>query len=226
MIAKHDLDQLLNQARVYCVGASDAGLKAELYDVLTEFCRDSGVWTQDIVVAYQPNVQTYPLFVPSGQIYDLVGVSDWGTTVPTPTTSTPANASFVPALMPDFDTLVVKNKPQLAGYFVVTVRTNVVLPTDRNMVTDAPDWMLPRYHLGILDGLIAKMMSQPSKSYSNTERGVYHLKRFRDAIAQARVQKLRANTLGGTAWRFPQSYRSVSQQSGVPAIGSANERSF
>ena len=193
---------------------------------MSEFFRDSGVWTQDVSVPYQPGVQIYPLFVSSGQITDLVGVSDWGTTVPSPTVATPPSATFIPALMPDFNTLLVKNPPNIAGYYLVTVKCNVALPTDKHMVPDAPDWFLPRYHLGVLDGLLGKMMFQPQKSYSNSVTGAYHLKRFRDAIAQARVQKMRANTSGSAAWRFPQAFRSVSQQSGVPAIGSANERSF
>lgn len=226
MIAKQDFEQLMNQAKVKLVGASDVGLKGEFYDVLSEFFRDSKVWTQDITIAYQPNVQIYPLFVSEGIITDLVGVSDWGTTVPTPTTPTPPTATFIPALMPDFETLVLKNPPNISGFYLVTVGTNVALPTDRHMVPLAPDWLMPRYHLSLLDGLLGKMMAHPSKSYSNTDHSTYHLKRFRDAIAQARVQKLRANTRGAAAWRFPQQFRSVSQQGGVPAIGSANERSF
>lgn len=225
-INKVDFEQLMNQAKVKLVGASADGLKGEFYDVLSEFFRDTGAWTQDITIQYQPNVQIYPLFVSEGQITALEGVSDWGTVVPSPTTATPPSASFLPALMPDFGTLILKNPPNTAGYCLVTVKTNVALPTDKHMIPLAPDWLLPRYHLTILDGLLGKMMAQPTKSYANATQSIYHLKRFRDGIAQARVQKLRANTQGAGAWRFPQQFRSRSQQSGVPAIGSANERSF
>lgn len=225
-IQKHDFEQLMTQARVKLVGASDAGLKGELFDVFSEFLNDSSAWTQDLPVAYQPQKQDYPLFVSEGQIIRLNGVFDWGTTVPVPGGPPPANSVPVPALMPDIGTLIVKNPPQASGYFLVTVTTNVALPTDRNMVPVAPDWLLPVWHVGLLDGLLGKMMTQPNKTYSNSTQGAYHLKRFRDAISRARVSKLRANTLGAQAWRFPQQFRTVSQQSGVPAIGSASERSF
>lgn len=225
-INKIDFDQLMKQAQVKIVGASDNGLKGEFYDVLSEFMNDSSIWTQDVTVNYLPNVQVYPLFVPEGQILRLIGVSDWGTTVPTPQTVTPPSASFIPALMQDIGTLVVKNPPTVSGYYQVTLVTNTALPTDRHMVPDAPSWLLPIWHVGLLDGLLGKMMTQPNKSYSNSQQGAYHLKRFRDAIARARVSKLRANTNGSQAWRFPQQFRATSQQSGVPAIGSANERSF
>jgi hypothetical protein len=225
-INRIDYDQMLNQARVKLVGVSDNGLKGELYDVLSEFLNDSSCWTQDVAVQYSPGVQSYPLFVPEGQIIRLVGVSDWGTTVPSPAVVTPPSAAFVPALMPDIGTLVVQNAPNIAGYYLVTLVCNVALPTDKNLMPQAPDWLLPVWHVGILDGLLGKMMTHPQKTYTNDKQGAYHLKRFRDAIARARVSKLRANTVGSAAWRFPQQFRSQSQQSGVPAIGSANERSF
>lgn len=225
-IQKQDFDQLMNQAKVKLIGASEGGLKGEFFDVLSEFLNDSSIWTQDVTVAYQSAVQVYPLFVSEGQIIRLVGVSDWGTTVPSPNTVTPPSATFIPALMADIGTLVVKNPPNNAGYFLVTLVTNVALPTDRNMIPDAPQWLLPIWHVGLLDGLLGKMMTHPGKSYSNPTQGAYHLKRFRDAIARARVSKLRASTNGAAAWRFPQQFRSVSQQGGVPAVGSASERSF
>jgi hypothetical protein len=225
-INKTDFDQLMNQARIKLVGASDAGLLGELYDVLSEFFNDSRSWTQDITVPYQPNTQSYPVQPIEGQIISLVGVSDWGPVVP-PTTIVPnPNTSFVPALMPDLGTLVLMQAPNVSGYYQVTVCTNVSLPTDRHQMPIAPSWVLPIWHVGILDGLLGKMMSQPGKAYANDKQSAYHLKRFRDAIARARIAKMRANTNGAAAWRFPQQFRAASQQSGVPAIGSANERSF
>jgi hypothetical protein len=225
-IHKIDYDQLLNQARVKLIGASDGGLKGELYDVLTEFFNDSSSWTQDVTVPYLPNTQAYPVAVPEGQIIRLVGVSDWGQTVPPIPRVPNPNVSFVPALMPSIGTLVLQQAPNISGYYSVNVVTNVSLPTDRNQMPHGPDWVLPVWHLGILDGLLGKMMTQPGKSYANDKMGTYHLRRFRDAIARARISKLRANTNGAAAWRFPQQFRSTSQQSGVPAIGSASERSF
>lgn len=221
-----DFDQLMNQARIKLVGASDAGLKGELYEVLSEFFNDSSCWTQNLTVPYVAQVQSYPIQPVEGQIIRLVGVTDWGTTVP-PIPSVPnPNTSFVPALMPDVGTLVLMQAPIVAGYYQVTVVANVSLPTTRDQMPIAPSWVLPVWHVGILDGLLGKMLAQPGKSYANDKQSAYHLRRFRDAIARARISKLRANTNGSAAWRYPQQFRSTSQQSGVPAIGSANERSF
>jgi hypothetical protein len=222
---KVDFEHLMKQATVRLTGVAQDALKAEFYDVLSEFFNDSSCWTQDVTVAATPDAYTYPLYVNEGQIIRLVGVVNWGTEVPAPGTI-PQNAQVVAALMPDIGTLVLNHPPISNNYLQVNVVTNVALPTDKHMVPLMPEWVLQVWHVGLLDGLLGKMMTQPGKNYTNLVQGQYHLKRFRDAIARARVSKLRANSVGSQAWRFPQQYRSVSQQGGVPAVGSASERSF
>jgi hypothetical protein len=227
MIQRQDWDQLMNLARVKLVGASDKGLAAEFFDVLSEFLSGTSAWTQDITVPYNTTTRVYPVFVSEGQIIRLLGVADWGSQVPSPNTNPATAVVGAPALLTsDFANIVFKNVPNTTGYFNVSVVVNTKLPTDKHMIPDAPDWLLPVHHAGLLDGLLGRMMTQPEKSYTDKTQGAYHLKRFRDAIGRGRAATLQANTRGGTAWRFPQQFRSTSQQSGVPAIGSANERSF
>ena len=229
-IAKQDFEQIMTQATVKLVGASEGALHAEFYDVLTEFFNDSSCWTDCVTFQYQPNILGYPLNVSEGQIIRLNGVGDWGQTSPLDPTATITPGTpgpvFMPALMPTVGLVYLQNIPSKPGYAQATFTLNCSLPTSRDGVPIAPDWVLPVWHVGLLDGLLGKMMMSPNKSYSNVTQGAYHLRRFRDAIARARVSKLRANTLGSGAWRFPQQFRSLSQQSGVPAIGSSNERSF
>ena len=229
-IAKQDFEQLMTQAVAKLVGVAEGALRAEFYDVLTEFFNDSSCWTEHVTFQYQPNIIGYPLNVSEGQIIRLNGVGDWGPVTPPglTTTITPGlpGPLFMPALMPHIGLVILQNIPDRQGYAQALFTLNCSLPPSRDGVPIAPDWVLPVWHVGLLDGLLGKMMTSPNKSYSNLQQGTYHLKRFRDAIARARVSKLRANTLGSGAWRFPQQFRALSQQSGVPAIGSSNERSF
>lgn len=224
-IASNDYEQLLNQARVKLTGVSDAALRGEFYDVLSEFLNDSSMWKQQITIAYQANVRAYPLNVPEGIILRLDGALDWGPVVPTINPPNP-NVVPMPVLMQDVGTLLMKNTPNAAGYAQVQLVCNTKLPKDNKTAPDAPVTLLPIWHVGLLDGVLGKFMTSPNKSYFNMTLGTYHLKRFRDAIARARVSALRANTNGSQTWRFPQPFRTASQQSGVPAIGSASERSF
>lgn len=224
-IVKQDFEQFMNQARVTLVGASEAGLRGAFYDTLAEFFNDSSSWTQDVVVSAVPGRRHYPLVVNEGQIIRLGGVF----TAPPPTGSgvnTLPGGLFIPALMPEIGELVINHSPSSATQYIASVVCNVSLPTAKDAVPIAPAWVLPVWHVGILDGLLGKMMMQPNKSYSNVQTSAYHLKRFRDAIARARVSKLRANTNGSQAWRFPQQFRANTQQGGVPSVGSTNERIF
>lgn len=214
-ISKTDFEQFINQARIKLIGASETGMKAELYDVLSEFFNDSSCWTQDITMPYVAGQQVFNVSVAEGQIIRLAGVLDWGTTAP-PSVATPgANVSPAAALMRDPGTIVVSKSPTGAGFYQATVVTNVSLPTSREMIPIAPDWVLPIWHVGLLDGLLGKMMGEASKSYTDERKSTYHLKRFRDAIARARVSKLRANTNGTGAWRFPQTFRTTGQGRGA-----------
>jgi hypothetical protein len=220
---------LAAQVKVKLVGVSEAGFKGELYDVLTEFFNDSSCWTQCATINAVPGTTIYPVTVTEGQIIRLNGVTalDVQPSSSLPTSPAPQGTyRFIPALMGEIGLIQLKHSPNTAETYYVDLVTNVSLPTAREMMPIAPDWVLPIWHVGILDGVLGKMMSDPNKSYTSATQAVYHLKRFRDAIARARVSKLRANTIGSAAWRFPQQFRMTSQQGGVPAVGSASERSF
>lgn len=211
MIRKQDFEQFMTQARIKLVGASDAGIKAELYDVLSEFFTNSSCWTETITVAVKEGTSEFSVPSGEGQILRLVGVVD-------------ANNLPVAALMPHVGKVTLQYPTTKDQDLTLMVVKNVDLPTDKNAMPVAPDWVFPRYHVEILDGLLGKMMTSPNKSYSNDSTGVYHLRRFRDGMVRARVAKLRENSFGSQAWRYPQNFRVDTQKSGVPSWG--NGRSF
>lgn len=214
-IAKQDSEQLLKMATVRLPGASDAALKAELYDVLTEFFEDSRCWLESIQFNVVTDETTYQVVPTEGQIIGLVGVLN--------SENTPQHA-----LMPNLGTVILGNRPNVAEaplYYYAIVSKTVVLPTGRDQLPVGPDWVLPRWHVGVLDGLVGRMMSHKDKPYSDEKRSGYHLKKFRNAVAQARVAALRQHTLGAQAWRFPQGFASNTQKFGVPGFA-GSDRSF
>jgi len=95
--------------------------------------------------------------------------------------------------------------PNQAGTYTVTVALTV---TDPVRVTDdfpiLPDWMWDKHYACILDGVLSRMMSQPGKPYSSERLAIYHGRRFRNAIASARVEAMRSNKYRGQNWQFPQ----------------------
>jgi hypothetical protein len=216
MINRQDYEQFLVQAGSKLTGAAMGALKNEFYDVLTEFLNDSSVWTETVqFTTVGDNVTVaYPLQVTEGQIIRLAGVVD-------------SNGTNQPALMFDIGTVTLQYPANTNKTLNATFVKNVYLPLTKDDIPVGPDWLLPIWHVGLLDGILGRMMNTPGRAYSSDVKAAYHLKRFRDAIARARVSKLRANTLGSQAWSFPQGFRTRTQQGGVPSGGSnGNERMF
>jgi hypothetical protein len=202
-VDKKEWQRFINQARMKLPGASDAGLKGELFDTLNDFFGQSSVWLENIDFNVVPNVVDYDLG-PSdgGQIIRLMNV---------------VNVSNVgqPALMPELGKIILSNIPAAPAVYTVTVAKNVALPTDEDSYPIVPDWVISVYGTGILDGLLGRMMTQIAKSYSNATQGMFHLKKFQSAITGARIAALRANTLGTQAWGYPQAYRTRGQKGGI-----------
>lgn len=199
-----EFEQFMTLAEVKLTGASQAGIKAELYDVMKEFFTDSNAWREDIEFQAKANSNSYLLSpATDGQIIRLVGVWD-------------DKGIPVPSFMPEFGTLKLLHGPQNdppAKWFARVVKT-VTHPITREGVPVAPDWALRVYSVSIMDGLLGKMMGQQAKSYSNSTMSGYHLRRFRQAIKVARVEAEAANTVGAQAWAFPR-FAHGSQRGGV-----------
>lgn len=216
MIDKQDLEYLLNQTRVKLTGATDAGIKNELFSVLDEFFDLSSSWHEKVFVNGLTNVPSYGVAPTDGQIIRLgwvVGNSTYPTIAlyNTAIAANPANQGDwtpLPASLADLNTVLLANTFNSPQLLQIDLIKNVVMPTTRDMVPIAPDWVLRVYGRYILDGILGKLMAQPGKSYSNATTSVYHLKRFQDGISRARVAAMRANTYGGQAWTFPRFARS------------------
>jgi len=200
-----EVSQLLTQAQIKLTGASESGIKAELYDVLKEFFGDSSCWQEDINFLPLSGVDLY-LLAPAldGQIIRLVGTWD-------------DKGSPVAAFMRDFGSLQLLFQPQVDATVNFTARVvkTVTLPISRDALPIAPDWTLRVYSVHILDGLIGRMMAQQQKTYSNNTLSAYHLKRFRTGIQLAKVAAERANLKGAQSWSFPRGWGSKSQRGGV-----------
>lgn len=213
MLLEQDVKHLTDQCFVELTGASYAGIKAKMYEVMTEFFNDSSCWRECIPFNAVPNKLDYFLEATEGQIIRLSGVAD-------------VNNTFYAALMPDMNArcIILSHAPNTAQQLFARVVKNV--NARHKEIPIAPEWTLQKWHLAIKHGIIGQLMNEQNKSYSDKKGAIYNLSRFRHYINEARAQSLRANTEGATAWRFPQTFRVKSQQGGVPTIGSGNERVF
>lgn len=222
MLNTNDINTVMNQCRVELTGVSDALLKSAMFEVMDEFFRDTMSWKEQITINVVPidstpqtpedwqQLLTYSLVPEEGQIIGLDGVVN-------------TNGSYVPALMPDTSSVLLKYAPNEAQQYFVCVFKNVGLPLDGRGYPVAPDWVLQKWHLAIKSGILGTIKNQSNKSFSDSSGALYHLKKFRQYIQNARTAILRANTRGAQAWRYPQTFRSISQKGGVPVYGIGND---
>jgi hypothetical protein len=215
-----DVEMFLNNARVHLTGASDAGIKLELFNTIKVFLKDSNSWLEHIRVPVTAGTQEY-LVTPrnGGQIIRIEAIRD-------------GNWFPVKAAMPNIPTLTVyqpvqmttppvsANDTSLGGdkpWWLLAIK-NIDLPRTKEELPVAPDFVLKRYSEAILSGVLSRMMIQPQKSYSNPQLGAYHRKLFLDGIVEARQEAWTQNLFGGQRWIFPQTWRTNNQKGGSVAV--------
>ena len=211
-----DIEYLMNEARANLVGASDSGIRMELFNVIKEFLQDTNAWVEHIELMVTAGTQDYTLLPRTGgQIIRLVGAYN-------------GLRSPVRASMPTFGRLEVLDPIQTTSVaqaasdtsrkattpWLVVVVKNIALPKTSDGFPICPEFVLKVYSTYIKDGLFGKMMAQSARGYSNTALSIYHLKRFRDGISIARDAAWTQNILGGQRWTFPQNFSTHSQRSG------------
>jgi len=200
---KHDLDRLINSARIKLPGSTDAGIKQELWDTLHEFFYETAMWQEDITVNIVANVTTYSL-VPEepGEIFMLIGAVN-------------SLGDGQPVMMQTIGTMTVRDTPSAATTWTATVAKVPGVALSRDAFPEIPDWVLPVYGPVIQDGLLGRMMHQIKKPYSDPRQGSYHTARFRSALVNARSAVMHRNTYDTNSWRFPQGFRTSGQRGGI-----------
>lgn len=212
-----DISRLMNNARIRLPGAVDGVLQQELFSVMDEFFKKSNVWTEDIDI-------TVPGMDPAGTIYQVAPDSPalidkllWVFQKPSDTAIGRGPAIAAAMSMPG--ELTLRTQPSSDVIYTVTVALTVQDPTDRNGFVQFPAWVLAKYREAILDGLLGRMMSQPSKSYTNSQLSVFHMRKFVQAAASARVEWTRNNTYRAQAWAFPGGFSGGTQRGGRSGWG-------
>lgn len=201
-MANADMNRLMDQARIRLPGALDAALQMELFSVMNEFFQGSNIWYEDISFAVQPTTQTY-LENPDAFTYDIV--PDQGAIT---RLMAVADGKGLPvrASMPILGQLVLQWSPNTADTYTARVALTVTDPVTREGYPEFPAWVLNKYGNEILDGLLGRMMSQIAKPYSSPAGAQFHLKNFKQAVSQAKVEASHRNVYRGQNWSFPQTF--------------------
>ncbi len=206
-----DFERLIDNARIRLPGALDGVIKMELFTVLREFTEQSNAWLDRVTFLFPPGAERIEL-VPNHEadINRLVSVAVVG-----PDGSEEAYWTRLPAAMPEPGVVHIPSR------FTSTAETQTCLATVALIVADPtgedglptfPRWMADKYFGCLLDGTLYRMMSQPAKPYSSTPGALFHGRRFRKGVAQARNETRHGNAYGGQRWVFPQQFATYKRQ--------------
>ncbi|MDE2106487.1 MAG: hypothetical protein KGL39_55245 [Patescibacteria group bacterium] len=201
-MANSDLNRIMDTARINLPGALDANIQNELFYTLNEFFQDSNIWYEDVdfpVVpatgsyATNPSGFTYTINPTSGSITRLIGVGN-------------VQGGMVTASMPVTGSIVLLNSPPSASTYTARVALTVDDPVTKDGYPVCPEWVLNKYNNNITDGVIARMMMQKAKPYTDLKLAAVRYKSFRAGVSQARVEAQHQNVYRRQSWRFPQAF--------------------
>jgi hypothetical protein len=189
-----DLNRLMDNLRIRLPGATDEVLKLEYFSAMDQFFSATNIWTEDIDFEVTNDNKTYYV-TPSGvaNIQRLMGVVN-------------SDGVVVAALMKTPGEITLVEYPNQADTYTLQLALSVKDPVTRDGYPEFPDWILEKYGVDIIDGVLGRMMSQIAKPYSNERMAIYHMRRFQNTMAIAKVEAQHRNVYRGQSWRFPQNF--------------------
>lgn len=189
-----DVTRLMNNARVHLPGAIDSALQLELFNVFDTFFKDSNIWQEEIPFRVKVGTSDYSIEQTSvASIVRLLRITN-------------SDGLPVRATMAEPGEIRLQSSPGQTDTYTATVSLTVDDPVAKDGYPEFPAWTLTKYGDGILEGLLARMMAQPAKPYTNSQMAVFHMRKFTGAVSQAKYEALHKNLNNGQTWRFPQSF--------------------
>lgn len=201
-MANADMNRLMDHARIRLPGALDGAIQMELFAVMNEFFQGSNIWYEDVQFPVQPTSEsffdnpgayTYDVVPSQGSATRLIGIAD---------SQGRAQRGFMPTL----GQVVLAYSPNVADTYTARIALTVSDPVTREGYPQFPAWILDKYGNDILDGVLARMMSQIAKPYTSPTLAQYHGRMFKQAVSQAKVEASHQNVYRGQNWRFPQTF--------------------
>ncbi|WP_374309876.1 hypothetical protein [Methylocella sp.] len=207
--------RLVDLARDRLPGALDGMILRELFMTVREFFMRSDAWTHIISFCACPRQHKYKISPAAEEGDAFVNRLLWVEGL-RPCSDKTGGGLACAATMPQpgapFATIEIRNPPSAPEKWHAHVALTVVDPTDHDGFPRVPDWLFDKHMGALLDGLLARMMTQPAKPYSNAAMAQYHGRRFENGVNLARTETRHGTLASGQRWSFPRSFQVRSQR--------------
>lgn len=207
-----DATRLIADAKIRLPGANDAVIRQDLFYCVDEFLKFSNAWTEDVPIAVLGDGVTTSYYIQTATD-GLINRFMFAST----SKGFPVRGSM--AKIPFF---VLVEAPTSADTYTITVALTVTDPTDTATNFPLfPEWILAKYRTDLLDGILGRMMAQPAKPYSSPQLSIFHMRRFNQAMAKAKIEAQHGNVYRGQQWKFPSRAFAGGRQRGSAGFGSS-----
>jgi len=217
-------DRIFADVRKDLPSVVDAVLRQEVFRVLDDFTQVTNIWQEHVVVNIAANVVSYSFQTYSGKpnrlmtVYQDVPMPGPLISPPLPITEFPPNPTFWPhgpATMRVPGVLRLDRVPTGAGSCRVVVAKRVAEPLDADKYPVLDEWIVDKYADTIGRGILARLMIQPQKPYSNPMLAKVNQAAYLDGRGVAGANDGNENVYGAQTWRFPQGWATVSRKGSV-----------
>jgi hypothetical protein len=190
-------ERLIKNARSSLPGSLDNVILLELFNVLDTFFRATRIWDESVTFSVVANSPIDTIYYIEPESVSTIVALNWVQN---------ASAFYWAASMAVPGEILLITPPGNNEIYTANVSLSIVDPVNSNGYPEFPAWILEKYGIGILDGLLGRMMAQPAKPYTNPKLAEAHLKFFDKACSIAVNEAVHRNVQGGQAWRFPQTF--------------------
>lgn len=184
-----DMQRLMDNLLLRLPGAVESVVRLEIFNALNEFCRETNCWWHRQTIQLQPQQTVVPIFAPmNAETVRIMRVTHDGI---------PLNAALRALEL----TMLIA--PQRG----IEIDLTTSLAPSYDTQYDDPPWVpaeiWKRHYNAIMDGTLARMMSQPAKPYSSMNNAGVHALQFRTAKNDTRSEVDRAFVYDAQNWQYP-----------------------
>lgn len=198
-------DRVFADIRKDLPSVSDAVVRQEIFRVMDDFTQHTNLWQETLPVDIVPNVQSYNLPIPAeGKVNRLMFVYD--ISQPTPYWPMTNLMMRVPGV------LLLPRMPGTGATWNCIVAKRTYEPLNSDKYPDIDPWIVEKYADTIGRGILARLMFEPQKPYSNPMLAAANQKAYISGRSMARVNDSHANVYDAQNWKFPQGWATVTRK--------------
>lgn len=188
-------DRLMDTIRPHLPGSVDLAIKQELFPTCHEFFRRSDAWRECIDFTLKAGKNTAEVTPYTGRIERLVYVLEGDRQVGGVSMPDTINGVVLFPFAASDDTP-----------YTAVVALTVSDPVARDAFPIVPYNLVTQYWEELMHGILARMMAQPSKPYTNPPMAQFYMTKFNGGISRAKNAVNTGNTYRSQNWAFPQTF--------------------